>query len=167
MESAGAACDRADFSIEPLGPSVGKPGGDVREDSLEVSTHGPGQLLEWLQQLQPRACRLLDAVLLTVHARHVSDEDRLELARIEVAPASRPRVVAGARLVALRAGERRMQLRRDGHAHLLTLDVELHVADLPGFHQAEDAGVEVAVLQSSPRNQAGSCRMRTSGARGA
>jgi hypothetical protein len=54
------------------------------------------------------------------------------------------RVVAGAHLAALRTHQRRVELGAHADADFAGLQVQLHVTNLPGVDEAENAGVEVA-----------------------
>lgn len=83
-----------------------------------------------------RHLRLQDLVVRAANSRHLGDQDRPVLARVEMSPTTLPRVVPRANPAALGARQLRL-LVRDEHPNLLhpVLSVQLHVYDPPRIAQ--------------------------------
>ena len=94
---------------------------------------------------QPGRLRSLGCLIRARDAWHLCLQDRLELARVQAAPPTHPRVVTRALATALGA----MVLSRarlDTNRHLLRRVEQLDVDDLPRARQSENPRVQLAVL---------------------
>ena len=83
-------------------------------------------------------------MFLTLNARNARDKKRLVLTTIQVAPRAHSRVIAGARLAALRTARLAAKLDRhaDGHFRI----VKLHIRDGPRGIDLQEFLVDVFVL---------------------
>ncbi len=76
----------------------------------------------------------------TLHAGHVSNEQRLELAGIKMTPSPAPMIIAGSTLVALRT----MQFAAVVlycYLYFIVSQGNVHLSDLPGLVDAENLGI--------------------------
>jgi hypothetical protein len=99
--------------------------------------------------LGPRQTRHPDAVLGAVGARRAREEDRLELARVEVPPLPLPLVVVkAARLAALRARPRLHPVVLQVYVDLARLQFQFHTLHPPCRLDSQNVPVQFAVLHA-------------------
>lgn len=133
----GARCSRAARLVHghDLDARLAQPVDDQPLEHRRES--GPG--------LRPGDLHLEHAVLVALHPWHLGHQHRAQLARVQVAPAALPAVVAARDPVALGAPQVSGGAHLQPHAHLLALQVELDIGHRPRSLKVEDLGVQVAV----------------------
>jgi hypothetical protein len=141
----GALEDCVDFvpaHVEHLGH------GFDRRDAQPVDHQRFEQRGEARVRLGPRHGDLLDPVGRTLDSRNVGFEDRAQLARVEVPPATSTRVVARCRLPTGRAKQARRRVDRDAHDDFPGLHVELDLAHDPRTLDAQNTRVQLFVVHA-------------------
>ena len=100
---------------------------------------------EMAARLGPGNPHLFDAMFGARTTRHVGFQQRLELAGVQVPPASRLRVIARTDTPALRALQAGPRPSPQAHDHPAARQVQVDIRNDPGFGQPKDLRVQVPV----------------------
>jgi len=107
-------------------------------DSWSQSMTRPSKGGEPRARLAPGDLDLLDAVLRAVAPRHISDEDSLVLASIQMAPSPQQRIVPAASLPTFRALERRLLAALEKDLDDLAFGIQFYLHNFPRSLNAKD-----------------------------